>query len=151
MTSDSVILSYLISDVMDITLVVIAFDYNLQHLTILFFITSFPIIWYHIKNQFLFISGADDLKEMMDIKSHARTIDEQNVPKSELIKARFKQIFCSWMCCPCFLSVQKYLDLFISDAFMEVSLFGVYRTGWKYTQIKCSELAQNDQFPGIKC
>lgn len=62
------------------------------------------------------------MKEMMDIKSHARTIDEQNVSKSEVIKARLKQIFCSWMCCPCFLNVQKYLDLFITDAFMEVNV-----------------------------
>jgi len=61
----------------------------------------------------------------MDIASRVRTMDEQNVSKTVLIKARLRQIFCSWSCCPCFLSTQKYLDLFISDAFMEVCLLAI--------------------------
>lgn len=67
------------------------------------------------------LAGVHDIREMMDIQSRARTIDEQNVSKVELLKARFNQVCCSWTCCPCFLKFQKYVDLFVSDAFMDVS------------------------------
>ncbi|XP_013387533.1 sodium channel protein type 4 subunit alpha B isoform X2 [Lingula anatina] len=48
------------------------------------------------------------------------TFYEEELDRKTMIKNKLNQIFCSWTCCPCWLTMQRYVYLFVTDAFMEL-------------------------------